>query len=61
MFYDQVIDTIGRFLDDHGILTKGIFDIIRKDAMRDDVIEKLFEVLCGDNDTLRMMFSLEVP
>jgi hypothetical protein len=46
------------FLDDHGLLTSRMFDLILNEIMKDDVIEKIFELLCGKNDTLRSMFSL---
>jgi hypothetical protein len=28
------------------------------ELMKEDVIDKLFQVLCGANETLRIMFSL---
>lgn len=47
--YNQIIEKIGQFLHDHGILTKNIFDVIREDMMKEDLIEKILEVICNGN------------
>lgn len=56
-----MVNTIGKYLDDHGIIPQGMFNLLRNDLMKEDVIHKIFEVACGDNETLKTMFSLEVP
>jgi hypothetical protein len=53
-----VVRKIKLFLHDHGLLTSRMFDLIVNETLKEDVVDKIFQVLCGANDTLRIMFSL---
>lgn len=37
-----------------------MFEILTNEILKDDVIEAMFGVICGDNEALRNMFTLGV-
>lgn len=58
-YCNDVKAKIRQVLHDHGILQTNIYDLLANEVIDDEVMDKLLDTITGDNESLKMMFSLE--
>ena len=58
--FNDIKIKIRRALHDYGLIENHLLDLLVEEILHPDVIDKLMEVLCGSNESLREMFSMEV-
>lgn len=56
---NEIKSNFRKMLHDHGILQMEMYDLLEKRVFDDEVMHKLIDTVTGDNESLKMMFTIE--
>lgn len=58
--YSEIRKKLQKALHDYGLVCNEVFDLLVDEVLNNDVIEKLFEILSAENESIGEMLKLEV-